>query len=549
VLAAAATAAPNRRAPGPVSTSAATARPPRRPARRGPRRQHPGVLRAAALTGIDHPRALDQGHPRQAAREHPHLIAVVDRERSQVDVARSQRAFDLRRHRREFHHRLRNPASRIVADLPGGGGQVFRGSVRAEHDAVTTGPLDRFEHQFVNPVEDFFAFVVQPAPVCLNVGQQRFLAQVVLDHGRHIGVDELVVAHTVADRAGDDDVAGAGGVDQTGHPQHRVGAELQRIQERVVDAPIDDVDLALTLGGAHVHLVVSTKQVAAFHELDAHLTGQQRMLEIRRVRHPWSKDDDGGIGLVGGRGVAQRAQQVRRVVVDGAHPVGGEQVRENPRHGAPVLHHIRHTRGRAQVVLENPEIAPFIADQVDAGHVDPHPVGRDDAEGLTVKMLAGSDQAARDDVVVQDFLIAVDVVEIQLEGLDPLGDAALQPAPLGGRDHAWHQVERERPLLTRQRKRDALVDERAAQRVGAGLQLGSVGGRELGVDALVRTADGALGVEHLIEGHRIGVRRVVSAEDALGARVRTPGSAARSPPGFLRPARKTHFRDGASHRR
>ena len=55
-----------------------------------------------------------------------------------------------------------------------------------------------------------------------------------------------------------------------------------------------------------------------------------------------------------------------------------------------------------------------------------------------------------------------------------------------------------------------------AQCLGAGLQLRSVGGRKLGVDALVRTANGALGVEHLIEGQQIaGVRRVVSTEDAL----------------------------------
>ena len=228
------------------------------------------------------------------------------------------------------------------------------------------------------------------------------------------------------------------------------------------------------------------------------------MLEVGRVVDARGQHHHRRVGLVGGRGIAQRPQQVRGVVVDRAHPMGGEQVRENPRHGAPVLHDIGHPRRRAQVVLENPPVAAVIADQVDAGDVDAHAVGRDDAHGLAVEVLAGRDQAARDHAVAQDLLIPVDVVEVALEGIDALGDAPLQPVPFGGRDHPRHQVQRERPLLTGQRKRDALVDERPGQRLGAGLEIRRVRRRELGVDALVRAADIALGIEHLVEGHRIG---------------------------------------------
>ena len=78
-----------------------------------------------------------------------------------------------------------------------------------------------------------------------------------------------------------------------------------------------------------------------------------------------------------------------------------------------------------------------------------------------------------------------------------------------------HEVQRKRPLLAGQRERDALVDERAAQRVGAGLQLRGVGRGKLGEDALVRAADVALGVEHLVEGLRIAAQAVVAVEDAV----------------------------------
>lgn len=146
---------------------------------------------------------------------------------------------------------------------------------------------------------------------------------------------------------------------------------------------------------------------------------------------PQGQNHDRGVGLVGGRRVAQRAQQVRSVVIDRPHPMGGEQVRKDPRHGAPVLHHIRHPRRRAQVVLENPKVAAVVADQVDAGDVDSHTVGWHDPDCLTVKVLTGGHQPARDDTVAQNLLITIDVVEVALEGLDPLGDATFQSGPLG----------------------------------------------------------------------------------------------------------------------
>ena len=88
-----------------------------RSADRRARRQHPGVLRAAALAGVDHQRALRQRDAGQAAGQHPHVVTVVDRERPQVDVARRELVIDLGRHRRQLHDRLGDPAARVVADL------------------------------------------------------------------------------------------------------------------------------------------------------------------------------------------------------------------------------------------------------------------------------------------------------------------------------------------------------------------------------------------------------------------------------------------------
>src|SRR5262245_1234826 len=49
---------------------------------------------------------------------------------------------------------------------------------------------------------------------------------------------------------------------------------------------INDIDLGRALGGAHPHITVAHEQIAAFDELDAHLLGEEHMLEIGAVVAP-----------------------------------------------------------------------------------------------------------------------------------------------------------------------------------------------------------------------------------------------------------------------
>src|SRR6516165_7038532 len=98
-----------------------------------------------------------------------------------------------------------------------------------------------------------------------------------------------------------------------------------------------------------------------------------------------------------------------RVVAYPSYPMRREKVREDPRHGAPVLHHVGDARRRAQVVLEHAEVTLCVANEVDSGDMDAHTVVRDDACGLAVEMLTRCDEPARDDAVAKDLLLAIDV--------------------------------------------------------------------------------------------------------------------------------------------
>ena len=106
--------------------------------------------------------------------------------------------------------------------------------------------------------------------------------------------------------------------------------------------------------------------------------------------------------------------------------------------------------------------------------------------------------------VADDLGVAVDVGEEHLQRLDALHDAALQLRPLRRADHPGHDVERERPLLARERERDALVDVGAVQRLGAHLEVGHRRGRDRLVQGPVRRADAAVGREHLVPGAGVG---------------------------------------------
>ena len=127
----------------------------------------------------------------------------------------------------------------------------------------------------------------------------RLLGEVVADDVGQVGVDELVVGDAVADRVGQRDVAGAGGVDQAGAAEHRVGAEVHRVEELVVDAAVDHVHRRQALRRTHHHAAAPALEVAALDELDAHGAGEQGVLEVGAVVDARGQHDDGRVGDTG----------------------------------------------------------------------------------------------------------------------------------------------------------------------------------------------------------------------------------------------------------
>ena len=244
-------------------------------------------------------------------------------------------------------------------------------------------------------------------------------------------------------------------------------------------------------------------QVAALDELDAHRAGQQRVLEVGRVVDARREHDDGRVADAGRRGLAQRGEQRLGVLRHRADAVVGEHLGQRGRQRAAVGHDVRDAGRHPDVVLQHPEVAVAVADEVDAGDVDAYAVGRLQAGDDAVEVRRRHDHRARHHAVGEQLAGSVDVGEEGLERAHPLPDAAVDVVPLLGLDQPRHDVERERALLALDAERDALVEVGRGERVGPLPDLVVAHLLEGRVDVRVVLADVVPSSEHLVEpGHR-----------------------------------------------
>ena len=251
------------------------------------------------------------------------------------------------------------------------------------------------------------------------------------------------------------------GVDQPGHPDQRVGAAVERVDEVVVDAPVDDMHRLQAPRGAHEHAILVHHQITAFHQLHAHLLGQIQMLEVGGVEDPGREQDHGRAVAPSRLQPLQVLQQLVDQHLDRAHRVALEELgKRAPQHLA-AGQDVRHAGRRAQVVLQDQILTVLVADEVDPGDVGPDPAWRLEPQELAPEPGAGEHDLGRDHPLPQDALLAVHVVEKCVECPGPLLEASLQPPPARRVDDAGDGIEREQLLdpmvAVAHAERDAVV--------------------------------------------------------------------------------------------
>ena len=164
--------------------------------------------------------------------------------------------------------------------------------------------------------------------------------------------------------------------------------EGERVEEVVVDAPVDHVDLALAVRPAHEDVIALDEEVAALDERHAHLAREEGVLEVGGVVDARAQHDHHRALARPRRHVEQAVEEERRVLLDRAHGVGGEELGEDAVEQRAVLEHVGHAARAAAVVLQH-EILPRLApDQIGAHHVGEDLARRDQPEQLALVLLA-----------------------------------------------------------------------------------------------------------------------------------------------------------------
>ena len=401
---------------------------------------------------------------------------------------------------RQGDHALGDPVAWVGLHLERQLVELGTGRRRADHQTLASRAVDPLEDELIAAGERVLADGVVHEVHRLDVLQDRVLTQVVADHGRHVGVDELVVGHAVPEPVGDRHTTRPRRVDDARTAHQRLGTELQRVEILVVDAAVDHVHRDLALGGAQEDVGAVAHEVPPLHEVHAHEARQQRVLVERRVVHTRRQHDHRRVLHRRRRGAAQRVDQASRVVRDHLNGLAPEQFGQHPRHGGAVGQHVAHPGRAPQVVLQHAELAVLVTDHVDARHMDAHTVGWRVAVGRSHEPRGARDHLVRDEPVADDAGGAVDVGQEELERPHPLHQPCRHLGPLGAGEDPGHHVEGERSLLAVEVEGDSLVHEGAGQSGGAGrdvlgAHLGQGGGHR-GVGHPGR----AVAADHLVEG-------------------------------------------------
>ena len=438
-------------------------------------------------------------------------------------MAALERAPHDRRHAGEREHRLGDEVAGVGPDAVAAVLELLLRGPRPEHDAVAprlVGRLHDHVGEVVHHVAELGLLAAHPRG---HVGDDRILAEVVADDLRHIGVDGLVVGDARAGGVDEGDVAGPVGVHDAGHAHERVGAKRERIEEVVVDPPVDHVDPLEAAGGPHEDDVVLHDEIGALHELDAHLPGEEAMLEVGRVVDARREHDDRRVAGGRRRDVLQHREELLGVVLHGADPLAGEELRKRPLHHLAVFEHVGDARRGAEVVFEDVHHAVATADEVGAGDVAPHALRRLEAGARPPEALARIDEPVGHDAVGDDQPAVVDVVDEEVQGPDPLLEAGLDAGPFTGLDHPRHDVEGPDLLGALLVAVDVEGDAHREQRLlGGPLPRG-----EIAVGKLGEAADDVLGAGSRLEG--VVEELVVKAVGLVGLQIHDGMAAGRGP--------------------
>ncbi len=180
-------------------------------------------------------------------------------------------------------------------------------------------------------------------------------------------------------------------IEQAGHAERRVAAQLERVAEVVVQAAQDHVHALEAAQRLEEDAVVAHRQVAAPRP-----AGSRGSAPGRRARSRFRCSGPGVSSTTCGARRPRRRQRRQRVAAGRGRSRArccdaqvAEQLREDARDDQPVLQRVAGARRRLRAVGDHPPAAVGRARQVGGVDVQPDAAGRPDARGTATGSRAG----------------------------------------------------------------------------------------------------------------------------------------------------------------
>ena len=229
------------------------------------------------------------------------------------------------------------------------------------------------DHQFGQVREHVLQILFFAQHPRVHIADDGRGSQVKADHLGHIGVDGFIVRHAGADGIGDGNASGAIGCEQPRNSQHGIGPKHQRVQEIIVDTPVDDIDPLRALGGAHEHRLVAHEQILPFHRRCPSAAPGRRVrssvrCKLRGQQHQWIGDARGAM--------PQAIQEHIGVMIDRCDAM---PEKSSERAASSSCDSRACGTPEAQVVFQHLEFARIVANDVNAGDVSVDAAGDIDA--------------------------------------------------------------------------------------------------------------------------------------------------------------------------
>ena len=217
--------------------------------------------------------------------------------------------------------------------------------------------------------------------------------------------------------------------EQPWHSQRRVRPERQWVEEVVIESPVQDVNAPRTAGRAHVEHIIEHEEVLPFDELDAHLLGEESVLEVSAVVHPRGEQHDGGVRDAARRDALEVLEEHVRILLDRRHGVMRKQLGKQSHHHLPILEHVGNARRCAQIVFEHAEVAPGVTHDVDPGDVGVDLAGDVHTLHLRPVLRVAKHSLGRDHPCPQNMLLVVDVADKGVQRAHALRESCLESRP------------------------------------------------------------------------------------------------------------------------